>query len=38
VYKEVSGKHHKPHIHAEYADDEVVAARRQNTNSQNNRR
>jgi len=24
MYKEVTGKHHKPHIHAEYARDEVV--------------
>ena len=26
MYKEVSGKHHKPHIHVEYAEDEVVVA------------
>ena len=24
MYKEVTGKHHKPHIHAEYAGDEVI--------------
>ena len=24
MYKEVSGKHNKPHIHVEYAEDEVV--------------
>jgi hypothetical protein len=26
MYKEVSEKHHKPHIHVEYAEDEVVVA------------
>ena len=26
MYKEVSGKHHKPHIHVEYAEYEVVIA------------
>ena len=26
MYKEVSVKHHKPHIHVEYAEDEVVVA------------
>jgi hypothetical protein len=24
MYKEVTGKHHKSHIHAEYAGDEIV--------------
>ena len=24
MYKEISGKHHKAHIHVEYAEDEVV--------------
>ena len=24
MYKETSGKHHKPHIHAEYAENEVA--------------
>jgi hypothetical protein len=26
MYKEISGKHHKPHIHVEYAEDEAVIA------------
>jgi hypothetical protein len=24
MYREISGKHHKPHIHAEYSGEEVV--------------
>jgi hypothetical protein len=26
MYRELQGKHHKPHIHVEYAGDEVVVA------------
>jgi hypothetical protein len=26
MYKEISGKHHKPHIHVEYAEDAAVVA------------
>ncbi|MDR0321649.1 MAG: DUF4160 domain-containing protein [Treponema sp.] len=26
MYKELSGKHHKPHIHVEYAEDTAVVA------------
>ena len=26
MYKELGGKHNKPHIHAEYSGDEVVVA------------
>jgi len=26
MYKEISGKHHKPHIHVEYSGDTVVIA------------
>jgi hypothetical protein len=26
MHKEISAKHHKPHIHVEYAEDEVVIA------------
>ena len=26
MYKEIGGKHNKPHIHAEYAGDEVVVS------------
>ena len=26
MYKEISGKHHKAHVHVEYAEDEVVIA------------
>jgi len=26
MYREISGKHHKPHIHAEFYGDEIVIA------------